>query len=189
MEEKIYFGTKDGRLVSSTDLVEMAHIVKGIEISVNDFTAIREFADKCQGISKEIKYPSVLYCATHGQLAIAVKLYRYRHPGTGLKEAYDIIKDMENNPEKYMKSYCITTTDLGNDIMYLAYSDGSKGYFWTHLDSFREILHYSTEDHPFIFDTKNKAIQLLKKEKIPQKCRILPLKLSDNKEEKKDEEV
>ena len=74
MEEKIYFGTKDGRLVSSTDLVEMAHIVKGIEIAVNDFTAIREFADKCQGISKEIKYPSVLYCATHGQLAIAVKL-------------------------------------------------------------------------------------------------------------------
>lgn len=94
-EEYIYFETKDSGIVDHCDIIKMAKIVSGEDISINDLEAIREYAKSCKGIEKEIKNPSIEYFLERGEKVKAVQAYRRIHVGMGYKEAKDIVDHME----------------------------------------------------------------------------------------------
>jgi len=80
----------------------------------------------------------------------------------------------ELNHEKW----CITTDNLIDDeIMYLGWQNPAwdeDGYFWTSKEIVEKIEETNnTEEHPFIFTSKRKAIKHLKTLHIPQKCRVV----------------
>ncbi|RXZ78120.1 hypothetical protein EBB07_29135 [Paenibacillaceae bacterium] len=49
------------------------------------------------------------------------------------------------------------------------------GYFWTSKDVIGEILSlgYNTSEHPFLFNTKEEALERLRKLRMTTKCRIV----------------
>ena len=76
------------------------------------------------------------------------------------------------------EKWCITTDYFNKKkIDYLAWQNpvflGDDGYFWARREAFEKILHNSTPDHPFLFNTRREAIRHLKSIDIPQKCRII----------------
>ena len=50
--------------------------------------------EACKGIVKEIN-PSIKVCLQNGNKTTAVKLYYYRHPGITVKDALNVINEME----------------------------------------------------------------------------------------------
>ena len=71
--------------------------------------------------------------------------------------------------------YCITSNILGK-IMYLAWQSpvwDDDGYFWTDKKVVTEILYNNTQEHPFLFGSKEEAVKHLRALNIPQKCRIV----------------
>lgn len=96
-EEYIYFGTVDGGLVDNYDIIKIARIVSGLNICINEFDRIREYAKSCKGIKNEVRKPSIKFLLERGEKLMAIKIYRRQHEGMGLKEAKDIIDKMEEN--------------------------------------------------------------------------------------------
>lgn len=94
MVNDIYFATTDGGLVTNRDLAKMALVVEGKHVDYSDLNAIREYANSCVGIRKEI-IPSVKMCLKNGEKVKAIMIYRDRHPGMGLREAKEVIDSME----------------------------------------------------------------------------------------------
>lgn len=92
---KIYFGTKDGDLISDFELRNIAFIVTGEKIPCDDIDASRSFAKKCRGIKGEIKKPSVKYLVEHGHKVKATMIYRDSHDGISLKDAKEAVDKME----------------------------------------------------------------------------------------------
>lgn len=71
--------------------------------------------------------------------------------------------------------YYITSNVFG-DIMYLAWQKpvwDDDGYFWTSKEVVNEILYNNTQEHPFLFESKEAAVKHLRTLNIPQKCRIV----------------
>lgn len=67
-----------------------------------------------------------------------------------------------------------------NKIEYLGWQSPAwdeDGYFWTSKDVIKQIVKNNTSEHPFLFDTREKAIKLLRSIHIPQKCRVVQIKL------------
>ena len=89
----IYFTTTTGKLVTNHDIVKAA-IINGDIVDEYDFDNVRKYASTCKGIVKEIN-PSIKVCLQNGDRVTAIKLYYYRHPGIGLKDAQNAINDME----------------------------------------------------------------------------------------------
>ena len=76
------------------------------------------------------------------------------------------------------EKWCITTDDITHDgIVYLGWQNPTwdeDGYFWTSKENLEKIVEANnTEEHPFIFTSRNKAIKYLKTLHIPQKCRVV----------------
>lgn len=76
------------------------------------------------------------------------------------------------------EKWCITTDDITHDgIVYLGWQNPAwdeNGYFWTSKEVVRKIVETNnTEEHPFIFTSRSKAIKHLKTLHIPQKCRVV----------------
>lgn len=71
--------------------------------------------------------------------------------------------------------YCITSNIFG-DIMYLAWQNpvwDDDGYFWTSKEVVTEILCNNTQEHPFLFGSKEEAVKHLQTLNIPQKCSVV----------------
>lgn len=76
------------------------------------------------------------------------------------------------------EKWCITTDNLNHDkTVYLGWQNpvwDEDGYFWTSKEILEKIVETNnTEEHPFIFTSRNKAIKHLKTLRIPQKCRVV----------------
>ena len=93
MNNDIYFTTMSGKLVTNHDIAKAA-IVNGDIVDEYNFDEVRKYARTCNGIVKEIN-PSIKVCLQNGDKITAVKLYYYRHPGITLKDAKNVIDDME----------------------------------------------------------------------------------------------
>ena len=93
MSNDIYFTTTSGKLITNHDIAKAA-IINGDTIDEYNLDDVRKYASRCNGIVKEIN-PSIKVCLQNGDKITAVKLYYYRHPGIGLKDAKNIIDDME----------------------------------------------------------------------------------------------
>lgn len=76
--------------------------------------------------------------------------------------------------------YCIIT-NYNDSVMYLAWQNPvfleDNGYFWTWEDVFKKILYNNTSEHPFLFNSEEKAKALLDRLKLPQRCEIIPFLL------------
>lgn len=93
MSNDIYFTTTNGKLVTNHDIAKAA-IINGDIVDEYDLDNVRKYASTCKGIVKEIN-PSIKVCLRNGDKITAVKLYYYRHPGIALKDARNVIDDME----------------------------------------------------------------------------------------------
>ena len=93
MNNDIYFTTMSGKLVTNHDIAKAA-IINGDIVDEYDLDNVRKYASTCKGIVKEIN-PSIKVCLRNGDKITAVKLYYYRHPGITLKDAKNVIDDME----------------------------------------------------------------------------------------------
>ena len=78
------------------------------------------------------------------------------------------------------KKWVITSDSIfdGEEILYLAWQRSvwnEDGYFWADIDVMKELIEKerSTQEHPFVFVSRNAAIRKLKKLDIPQKCRVV----------------
>ena len=89
----IYFTTTIGKLVTNHDIAKAA-IINGDTVDEYNLDNVRKYASTCKGIVKEIN-PSIKVCLYNGDQITAIKLYYYRHPGIGLKDAKNAIEDME----------------------------------------------------------------------------------------------
>lgn len=87
---KIYFLTKSGLLMDNYDIANAQYIIGGKWVNPDNFDQVREIAKTCEGIEKEIK-PSVKKLIKDGNRAMAIIIYRDRHPGIGLVEAKDAV--------------------------------------------------------------------------------------------------
>lgn len=94
MINDIYFADNNGKLVTNRELARMAFIINGECINSEDLDAIRAYAANCKGIQKEVN-PSIKICLKNGEKVRAIMIYRDRHPGVGLKEAKNVIDEME----------------------------------------------------------------------------------------------
>lgn len=94
MLNDIYFADNNGKLVTNRELARMAFVINGEYINSEDLDAIRAYATTCKGIQKEVN-PSIKICLKNGEKVRAIMIYRDRHPGVGLKEAKDVIDEME----------------------------------------------------------------------------------------------
>ena len=93
MAKEIYFTTTSGKLVNNYDIAKAA-IINGDTVDGYNLDDVRKYASTCKGVVKEIN-PSIKVCLQNGDKITAVKLYYYRHPGIALKDAKNIIDDME----------------------------------------------------------------------------------------------
>lgn len=77
--------------------------------------------------------------------------------------------------------WIITTERFGDkETVYLGWQDPAwddDGYFWTSKEVIKKIIKNNTPEHPFLFDTKTKAIKHLKNLHIPQICRVVQIRL------------
>ena len=89
----IYFTTTSGKLITNHDIA-MAAIINGDTVDERDLEEVRKYASTCKGVIKEIN-PSIKVCLQNGDKITAVKLYYYRHPGIALKDAKNVIDEME----------------------------------------------------------------------------------------------
>lgn len=71
----IYFGTYDGELVDQYEIIKMASLVSGKNISSDDFDSIRAYAKTCKGIKNEVKKPSIKFLLEHGNKVKAIKTF------------------------------------------------------------------------------------------------------------------
>ena len=94
MSNDIYFTTTNGKLVTNHDIAKAA-IINGDTVDEYNLEEVRKYANTCKGVIKEIN-PSIKVCLQNVDKITAVKLYYYRHPGIGLKDAKNIIDDMES---------------------------------------------------------------------------------------------
>lgn len=94
MNNDIYFTTTSGKLITNHDIAKAA-IINGDCVDAFNLDDVRKYAETCKGIVKEIN-PSIKVCLQNGEKVAAVKLYYYRHPGIGLKEAKNAIDEMES---------------------------------------------------------------------------------------------
>ena len=93
MSNEIYFTTTNGKLVTNHDIAKAA-IINGDCIDWYNLDEVRKYASTCKGVVKEIN-PSIKVCLQNGDKITAVKLYYYRHPGITLKDAKNVIDNME----------------------------------------------------------------------------------------------
>ena len=93
MSNDIYFTTTRGKLVTNHDIAKAATI-NGDTIDEYNLDDVRKYANTRKGIVKEIN-PSIKVCLQNGDKITAVKLYYYRHPGITLKDAKNVIDDVE----------------------------------------------------------------------------------------------
>lgn len=93
-DKYIYFATVSGDIIDNFELSCIAEIVQGVKIDYNDFCKIREFANECIGIDKEI-IPSIESLILFGKKHKAIKIYYRNHPGIGLREAKEYIDKLE----------------------------------------------------------------------------------------------
>lgn len=96
----IYFGTKDGDLISNYEMARIARIVYDNIIDYRDIEAVRAFAKLCKGITKEIKNPSVKFLVEHGHKVKAMRVLRDRNPEMSMVDARNIIDELEENLRK-----------------------------------------------------------------------------------------
>ena len=93
MAKEIYFTTTSGKLVNNYDIAKAA-IINGDTVDEYNLEEVRKYASTCKGVIKEIN-PSIKVCLQNGDKITAVKLYYYRHPGIALKDAKNVIDEME----------------------------------------------------------------------------------------------
>lgn len=97
----IYFLTTTNNLVTGYDISVTALIKENKIISSTDHDTIREYVKECDGITEEVKDPSIEYLVAHGQKVKAVMMYYdlHKNEGIDLKQArqaiYEIEKDLE----------------------------------------------------------------------------------------------
>lgn len=101
--KKIYFATKDGGIVDSYDLAKASLIIAGEGLDCENLDAVRRFALACAGVVREVDNPSVKYLVANGFKVKAVSLWRDKHPGSTLKEAYSAVNRMEKNLTRMYK--------------------------------------------------------------------------------------
>lgn len=94
MRNDIYFTTTSGKLITNRDIAKTA-MINGDTIDEYNLDDVRKYASTCKGIVKEIN-PSIKVCLQNGEKMTAVKLYYYRHPEITLKDAKNVIDDMES---------------------------------------------------------------------------------------------
>ena len=94
--EYIYFKLVKSGVADNYDIIKVAKIVSGKDIYPNDFESVRNYADCCIGIEKELKNPSVEELLTYGEEVKAVRKYREEHDTT-LTEAKLVVRQMEKN--------------------------------------------------------------------------------------------
>ena len=92
---KIYFAGTNGKLYDNYDISKAAFIISGEHIDMDNFSEIRDFANKCDGIKKEISRPSVRYLVRKGDVVKATQLYYDTHPEISLLESRDIVNRMK----------------------------------------------------------------------------------------------
>ena len=93
MSNDIYFTTTSGKLITNHDIVKAA-IINGDTVDEYNLDDVRKYASTCKGVVKEIN-PSIKVCLQNGDKFTALKLYYLRHPGIALKDAKNVIDDME----------------------------------------------------------------------------------------------
>ena len=93
MSNDIYFTTTSGKLVTNHDIAKAA-IINGDTVDGYNLDDVRKYASTCKGIVKEIN-PSIKVCLQNGDKITAVKLYYYRHHGITLKDAKNVIDEMD----------------------------------------------------------------------------------------------
>jgi|GEM_PF-2868924 len=96
MSKSIYFGLVGGGTITQFELGVAARI-NGEKLNIHNDKAVREYAAKCPGITKEIEHPSIKYLLTHGNKRLAIKVYydRYRNKGITFKQAKDKVNAFE----------------------------------------------------------------------------------------------
>lgn len=101
--KKFYFGTTDGGIVDNYDIAKAAGFVSGVKIDPEDVNRVMEYAWACAGITRVIENPSVKYLVANGFKTKAVMLWRDKHPGATVKEAYTAVTRMERNLTRMYK--------------------------------------------------------------------------------------
>ena len=93
MSNDIYFTTTSGKLITNHDIAKAATI-NGDTVDEYNLDDVRRYASTCKGVVKEIN-PSIKVCLQNGDKFTAVKLYYHRHTGIALKDAKNVIDEME----------------------------------------------------------------------------------------------
>ena len=93
MLNEIYFELENKKLITGSRIIEIAYV--HVEIQNDDYDSIRDYAKSCKGVVREIEHPSVKQCIINDDKFHAVKIFYDTHPDIGLKEARDIVNEME----------------------------------------------------------------------------------------------
>lgn len=99
--KKIYFATFDGGIVDNYDIAKAALIVGSETFDPEDLDSVRKYVTICAGVIKELENPSVKYLVANGHKVKAVMLYRDKHPGCTLKQAYMAVNNMAKKLKRY----------------------------------------------------------------------------------------
>lgn len=101
--KKIYFTTINGNVINNFGLARLAMLRDGELIASNDYDRLREYAETCKGIIKEIENPSVEHLLRCGYRASAINVYKDKHPELSymaVRNAIDRIEYKMKNREK-----------------------------------------------------------------------------------------
>jgi hypothetical protein len=78
--KKIYFTTTTGNVINNFGIARLAMLHDGEYIKSDDYDRLREYAETCKGIIKEIENPSVEHLLRCGYRASAINVYKDKHP-------------------------------------------------------------------------------------------------------------
>lgn len=101
--KKIYFTTINGNVINNFGLARLAMLRDGELIASNDYDRLREYAETCKGVIKEIENPSVEHLLRCGYRSSAINVYKDKHPELSymaVRNAIDRIEYKMKNRKK-----------------------------------------------------------------------------------------
>lgn len=82
------------------------------------------------------------------------------------------------NPSNVKHIIIHTDTNRTNYLAWQKPAWDDSGYFWTDRKTFMKVLRNSTNDHPFLFDSKRDACTWLRLSGITARCKIATIKIN-----------
>jgi hypothetical protein len=111
--KKIYFTTINGNVINNFGLARLAMLRDGEYITSNDYDRLREYAETCKGIIKEIENPSVEHLLRCGYRSSAINVYKDKHP----ELSYMAVRNAIDRIEYKMKNRKKDTDNMDTDNM------------------------------------------------------------------------